>query len=200
VIITEHLLPINQFSRPGHKRKDTLAIVYHWVGNAGQSQTGVARYFELLSKQDSKDDKPDRYASAHYVIGIEGDIVRCIPDDEIAYHVGAKEYTSTAQHRLRGYTTNNNTPNWCTIGIEMCHPDWSGVFTTETLQAAIKLGKHLIHTYMLGPHDVYRHYDITGKSCPKWLVEHETAWLMFRDDIQRSLGGDSGFYDRERGI
>lgn len=196
MIITEHLLPVNPFSRPGHKRKDTLAIVYHWVGNAGQSSNGVARYFELLSQQDRKDREPDRYASAHYIIGIDGEIVRTIPDDEVAYHVGAKKYTSTAQHKLRGYTANNNgsTPNWCTIGIELCHPDWTGVFTVETLQTAIRLGKHLIHTYMLGPHDVYRHYDITGKICPKWFVEHEAAWLAFRDDIQMSL---EGYDDRE---
>jgi N-acetylmuramoyl-L-alanine amidase len=186
VIITEHLLPVNAFSRPGYKRPETLGIVYHWVGNAGQSQEGVARYFELLAKQDDTDDKPDRYASAHYIIGIDGEIVRVIPDDEVAYHVGARKYTSTAQHRLKGYTTNKRqgTPNWCTIGIEMCHPDWTGVFTDATLEAAAKLGKHLVQTYLLGPRDIYKHYDITGKLCPKWFVEHGAAWLSFCEDVQ----------------
>lgn len=189
MIIKEKLLPINPFSRPGYKRPDTLGIVYHWVGAAGQENDVTARYFELLAKQNAEDNKADRYASAHYIIGIDGEIIRCIPDDEVAYHVGAAKYTARAQHLFHGYTTNRHhgTPNWCCIGIEMCHPDWSGRFTTETLRSAIKLGKYLITTHLLGPHAIYRHYDITGKLCPKYFVEHETAWLAVIEEIREIL-------------
>ena len=185
MVIKEKILPVNNFSRPGELRPDTLGVVYHWVGNAGQTNNAVQRYFELLSKQDENDSEPDRYASAHYIIGIDGEIIRCIPDDEVAYHVGAKRYTGTAQHRLRGYTTNHRqgTPNHCCIGIEMCHPDWSGAFTEATLESAIKLGRHLLQQHLLGRRDIYRHHDITGKNCPKWFVEHGTAWLAFVDSI-----------------
>ena len=69
MIIKEKLLPVNPFSRPGHRRPDTLGIVYHWVGAAGQENDATARYFELLSNQDLDDEDPDRYASAHYIIG-----------------------------------------------------------------------------------------------------------------------------------
>jgi len=185
MIIKEKLLPVNPFSRPGHRRPDTLGIVYHWVGAAGQENDATARYFELLSNQDLDDEDPDRYASAHYIIGMDGEIIRCIPDEEVAYHVGARRYTALAQRQFHGYTSNERraTPNWCTIGIELNHPDWTGEFTEATLEAAVSLGKSLLRTHLLGSHDVYRHYDITGKLCPKWFVKHEAAWLGFRDDI-----------------
>ena len=185
MVIIEKLLPINPFSRPGHQRDETFGIVYHWVGAAGQENDATARYFELLAQQSLDDDEPDRYASAHYIIGIDGEIIRCIPDAEVAYHVGAKRYTGLAQHRFRGYTANRygRTPNWCAIGIELNHPDWTGKFTGKTLESAAKLGKHLLHNYLLGTHDIYRHYDITGKLCPKYFVEHEAAWLLFLEDI-----------------
>ena len=198
MVVKEKLLPVNPFSRPGYSRQDTLGLVYHWVGAAGQENDATARYFALLSKQSTADNTPDRYASAHYIIGIDGEIIRCIPDGEVAYHVGATRYTSAAFHRLRGYASNTKmsdypgeyrTPNWCTIGIEMCHPDWSGKFADATLEAGVKLGKHLLRTYLLGSHDIFRHYDITNKKCPKWFVEHEAAWLAFVEDIQMSLEG-----------
>jgi N-acetylmuramoyl-L-alanine amidase len=189
MIITEKLLPINEFSRPGYRRPETLGIVYHWVGAAGQKNDATARYFELLADQDPTDKKPDRYASAHYIIGMDGEIIRCIPDNEVAYHVGAQRYTSIAQHSFRGYTTNGRqgTPNWCTIGIELCHPDETGHFTSATLESAARLGKHLMHENLLGTHDIYRHYDITLKLCPKWFAQHEGAWLAFIEDIAEVL-------------
>ena len=31
--------------------------------------------------------------------------------------------------------------------------------------------------------DVIRHYDVTGKNCPKYYVEHEDAWKQFKVDV-----------------
>ena len=31
---------------------------------------------------------------------------------------------------------------------------------------------------------VIRHYDVTGKICPKYYVEHEDAWDTFIDDVK----------------
>ena len=189
MIIKEKLLPLNQFSRPGYIRAETLGIVYHWTGAAGQENYVTRRFFELLAKQDEKDDKPDHYGSAHYIIGIDGEIIRCIPDDEVAYHVGAASYTDLAKIDFPAYTTNKNrgTPNWCMIGIEMCHKDWSGEFTDETLRSAIELGVLLLHQNRIPPGMIYRHYDITGKLCPKWFVEHEMDWTAFKTNLREEL-------------
>ena len=34
-----------------------------------------------------------------------------------------------------------------------------------------------------------RHYDVTGKLCPKYYVEHIDAWKAFKNDVTASLGG-----------
>jgi N-acetylmuramoyl-L-alanine amidase CwlA len=31
--------------------------------------------------------------------------------------------------------------------------------------------------------DIIRHYDVTGKLCPLYYVEHEEEWLQFRRDV-----------------
>ena len=37
--------------------------------------------------------------------------------------------------------------------------------------------------YDLGVEDVIRHYDVTGKNCPKYFVEHTEAWDAFKQDL-----------------
>lgn len=36
----------------------------------------------------------------------------------------------------------------------------------------------------VSPDDVIRHYDVTGKNCPKYYVEHEDEWDNFIDDVK----------------
>ena len=35
--------------------------------------------------------------------------------------------------------------------------------------------------------NVIRHYDVTGKICPKYFVEHEDAWEQFKSDVQNRI-------------
>jgi len=184
--VREELLPVNPFSRPGHKRTDDFAVVLHWTGAAGQENDLTRRYFELLAKQEESDERPNRYASAHYIIGIDGEILRVIPEDEVAYHVGAAEYTVVAKRRFPEYTTNRagGTPNWCSIGIELCHPTSSGEFTRETVEAARILCFDILNRIYLGPYSLMRHYDITGKRCPKRWIEDAEQWERFVQHIE----------------
>ena len=39
----------------------------------------------------------------------------------------------------------------------------------------------------LSQEDVIRHYDVTGKICPKYFVEHEDAWEEFRDNVGNAI-------------
>ena len=86
-------------------------------------------------------------ASSHFVIGLDGEIVQCIPCNEIAYA--------------------SNNRNSDTIAIECCIPDDTGKFNDSTYQSLIELTTWLIGRYDLGIEDVIRHYDVTGKNCPK---------------------------------
>jgi N-acetylmuramoyl-L-alanine amidase len=98
-------------------------------------------------------------------------------ENEIGYHVGANTYTPRALRELSEY------PNNCTIGIELCHKDWEGEFTKETLQSAKELVLELCERYKLGRENIYRHYDITEKECPRYFVKHGDQWRGFLDYV-----------------
>jgi N-acetylmuramoyl-L-alanine amidase len=175
----------NRYSRPGVPLKAVKGIVIHWVANPGTSAQANRDYFESL-KDQPPGLHPDkyRYASAHYVVGLRGEIIQCVPDSEVCYHVGAQAYANEALRRLSSY------PNNCTLGIELCHPGWDGGFTGETLQSCRRLASSLLSRYGLGREDLWRHFDVTspGKKCPLYFVEHAGEWDAFRASIQEVTG------------
>jgi N-acetylmuramoyl-L-alanine amidase len=170
------LLTKNQFSRPGTVLQGVKGVVLHWVANPGTTAMNNRNYFENLKNQKSAR-KDARFASAHFVIGLQGEVVRCIPENEMAYHVGAKQYTQLAFQKLGAY------PNNDTLGIELGHPDWTGAFTDETLASCRGLVIDLLERHKLTVQDVYRHFDITGKDCPHYFVQHDDAWRRFLETI-----------------
>jgi len=167
----KRFFPINPFTRPGEELNSIYGLVFHWVGNAGTSANANSRYFETLAKQDEFDNEADVYASAHYVID-DNIIIQMMPDREVAYHAGSTWW-------------NRNS-----IGIEICHPDWRGRFTEKTLSNVISLSVQLCLMYEidpLAPKNFMRHYDITGKVCPKWWVDHPDEWHHFQKMVARNL-------------
>ncbi len=44
-----------------------------------------------------------------------------------------------------------------------------------------------VQKYDLTADQVIRHYDVTGKICPKYFVEDEDAWVEFRRNVQDAL-------------
>lgn len=110
-------------------------------------------------------------ASAHFVVGLKGEILQCVPLTEIAYC--------------------SNTANDYTVSIEVCHPDDTGKFNDATMESLEQLVAWLCETFSLDPaEDVIRHYDVTGKICPKYYVENEDAWLAFREDVSARIEED----------
>ena len=73
------------------------------------------------------------------------------------------------------------------ISIECCHPDDTGEFTEATYESLENLVIWLCEEYSLSSTDVIRHYDITGKICPKYFVNHEDAWETFLSSINENL-------------
>jgi N-acetylmuramoyl-L-alanine amidase len=170
--IQENYLTQNIFSRPGTPLGKVKGIVIHWVANPKTTAEQNRNYFESLKSQGSADN-PKRYASAHFIIGLEGEVIQCLLENEVGYHVGASNYTDKAKNELSTY------PNNCTLGIELCHIDWDGEFTEKTLQACKELILELCERYNLGEKNVYRHFDITGKDCPKLFVKNPDKWDEF---------------------
>lgn len=151
------LLDYNEYSRPGTELTAVKGIVIHYTANPGTTAEQNRSYFQNLK------DTGETYASSHFIIGIEGEIVQCIPCNEIAYA--------------------SNERNSDTISIECCIPDETGKFSDATYQSLIELTTWLMGRYDLGTADVIRHYDVTGKACPKYYVENEGEWLQFKADL-----------------
>jgi len=178
--VVGNLLTVNPFSRPGNKLSSIYGLVVHWTGNPATSATQNRNYFESLKNQTIAGDA--RYASAHFIVGLEGEIVQCVPLDELAYHVGAKLYKPAAISHFGNY------PNSSSIGIELCHPDASGRFLQSTLDSAIELSAWLCIHFRLHPlSDICTHHGITGKVCPKYFVDHPDAFDQFRIDVDKTV-------------
>lgn len=159
---TDYLTP-NAYSRPGDAIGQVTNIFVHYTANPGTSAAQNRSYFEQLK------DTGERSASAHFIIGYEGEIIQCIPFDEIAYAVQTRNYDS--------------------ISIECCYLSEDGAFTEETYESLVELLAYLLATYDLEPEDILRHYDCGGKKCPLYYVEHEDAWETLKQDVERKLGG-----------
>ena len=154
------LLTPNPYSRPQKPLEEVRGIVVHYVANPCKTARENRSYFEQLKDQTGENATS---ASSHFVIGLEGEVVQCVPLTEVAY---------ASNHR-----------NSDTISIECCIPDESGKFTDETYQSLVELVAWLMGRYELTADDVIRHYDVTGKDCPKYFVENSNAWSDFKTDL-----------------
>ena len=163
------LLPISEYIRPGTRLQSVRGIGLHWPEKPGQTARGIYNFF--LTRQYGG----FGYGSAHTAVDFNGDILWMIPFNEVAHHAGPTcNTTPWARKRLGDY------PNGCTIGIEVCHTDWAGRMTPETVDGLRNLLAFLCINYQLDPFtDIYTHYQVAGKAtkrgpCPKWYVEHPT--------------------------
>lgn len=159
--IDVQLLDINEYSRPGIESDGITGIVIHYTANPGSTAQENRDYFEGLK------DTHETSASSNFVVGLEGEIIQCVPTWEVAYA--------------------SNERNKDTISIECCHPDETGKFTEETYQSMVQLTAWLCRKYSLTADTVIHHYDVTGKNCPKYFVENEEAWANFKEDVANAL-------------
>ena len=155
------LLTPNPYSRPQLALEEVKGIVIHYTGNPGTTAAQNRSYFESL--KDTKQTK----ASSHFVIGMEGEIVQCIPSTEMSYA--------------------SNNRNDDTLSIECCHKDETGEFTQETYDSLVGFVAWLCGEFNVSVDGVIRHYDVTGKECPRYFALHEDAWEQFKKDVQKYL-------------
>ena len=160
--VEQEYLPINPYSRPGTPLEKIRGVVIHYVGNPNTSAMANRGYFSSLALTG------ETYASSHFIVGLEGEVVACVPLTEVAYA--------------------SNTRNADTVSIEVCHPDETGEFNPETYEQLTELTAWLCSTFELDPaEDVIRHYDVTGKICPKFYVEHPEAWEDLKAAVESKM-------------
>lgn len=159
--MTEDFLTVNEYSRPGEALEAVNNIFVHYTANSGTSAAQNRSYFENLATTG------ETSASAHFIIGYDGEIIQCIPLDEIAYAVIGRNYDS--------------------VSIECCYLQDDGKFTDKTYQSLIRLCGWLLKEYNLTPQDMRRHYDEGGKKCPLYFTEHVEEWERFKQDLDQYM-------------
>lgn len=164
-VIDVQLLDVNPYSRPGIKSNGITGIVIHYTANPGSSAQDNRDYFNGLQYSHETE------ASSNFVVGLEGEIIQCVPTWEVAYA--------------------SNERNCDSVSIEVCHLDESGEFTEESYKSLVQLTAWLCTKFDLTEEDVIRHYDVTGKNCPKYFVENEDAWDRFRENVRLAIASEN---------
>lgn len=152
-ISDEFLTNINFTDKNNEDRIKYLVI--HYFGSLGTARA-VAKYFN----------SPYRGASAHFSIDDGPIVYMCVKPEDIAWHCGAKKY-------VHSYCRNSNS-----IGIEVrpykidksratyaSDKDW--YFNQETINNLVILAQAIMDVYNIPKANVIRHYDVTGKYCPR---------------------------------
>lgn len=147
-------------------------LVYHYTGNDGDKAANNANYFKNNIVK----------ASAHYFVD-DAFVYLSVPENRIAYAVGGSKYANaskTGGGTMYGVITNTNS-----ISIEMCDTIWNGVYQASeaTLANAAALGRALMEKYGIPIENVYRHFDVTGKHCPSYLVNAQ-KWAEFKKRLE----------------
>lgn len=151
------IIGIDGDSRRGAKLEGMEDVVIHYVGNPGTTAQQNHDWYET----------PASEVSSHFLIGLNGEVIQCVPLDE---------KSSATNHR-----------NADTISIEVCHPDETGAFTPETYETLVELTAWLVKSCQLDTDHIIRHYDVTGKDCPRYFVQNEAAWVQFKADVAAEM-------------
>ena len=147
----------NPEARTGEPLPAVRDLAIHYVGNPGSSAKGNRNYFNSEGVE----------VCSHFIVGLDGEVLQCLPPNE------------------RSVATNQR--NGDTISIEVCHPDETGRFSDVTYDSLIRLAAWLCEQFDLTEENLIRHYDVSGKLCPLYYVQHEDAWLQLKRDVGEAL-------------
>ena len=147
-------------------------LVYHYTGNDGDRAANNAKYFQNNIVK----------ASAHYFVD-DTTVWRSVPDLKVAWSVGGSKYANA--HKTGGGTMYGVITNTNSLSIEMCDTIRNGVYQASeaTLANAAALGRALMEKYDIPIENVYRHFDVTGKHCPSYLVSAQ-KWAEFKKRLE----------------
>ena len=177
-------------------------IVVHYAGIAGAQGRAsmVANSLCRASKSDCET-KLRRTASTHYIVGDDA-IYQLVRDKHRAWHCG-------------GYSTSNKCAacNNNSLGVDLVehkrNPQSSSVndadwyFSHKVLVDGAQLVAMLADMYGIPNTHIVRHFDVTGKQCPRPFVgadmneitceAHELGWIVFKERVRMARhAGQSG--------
>ena len=177
ITIKKFLTP-NEYSRP-QTPNTPKGVIIHYTGVKCQRALQTIEYFELLKNQNIKN---PIYASTQYVIDTNGDTYQLMEETEGCYGVSTPIDYANNPYPVEIHNTFGRSVNRNSLQIEMCI-DKEGNLTKDTILSTTLLVKDILHRYNLMINTVFRHFDCTGKICPKPFVDDEQAWLRFLSGI-----------------
>jgi N-acetylmuramoyl-L-alanine amidase CwlA len=175
-------LPVNEYSRPAFKLIRVQAIVDHWTANPGADAEDHYRYFsETIIRLG-------RYAGAHIFVD-RYKAIEMIPLDEGSFgandggNAALRIPTLRASHSSYPTRTGDGNANLLTIHIEMC-VEKDGTIHPDTIKRTALVHKMLQEKFPQ-LEDTYnrfvRHFDITGKLCPRPMVDDPSKYKALLD-------------------
>lgn len=195
--LTEGPQALKQSSRRGHK---AAWVVVHYSGTANASAINIAK---SMARESAT-------TSTHYIVDQQR-IVRALPESVSAWHVaGGKPdikyagFTHAVHWHNRVDPSNGFLGNRNSIGVELCVKKISGshsvydtdwMFPDEELDLAARLIADICERNGIAVEHVLRHYDATGKPCPRPFVQmrtdkddaNERLWDLFLTKIRSYL-------------
>jgi N-acetylmuramoyl-L-alanine amidase len=179
---------INDNSRPAYKLLRLQAVVVHYTANPGADADDHFRYF------DETIVGTERYAGAHIFVDRDK-ALELIPLDEGTFgandggNAALRLPTLRARDSRYPTRTGDGNANLLTIHIEMCleadgtlHP-----YTIERTRLVIKYLQGLYPQLSDTKNRFVRHFDVTGKNCPKPFVEDEQKWNAFLYSVDQPV-------------
>lgn len=160
--------PCNVRNHQGRRVQPVSFLVLHYVGALGGARANASYYGNT----------PGIGASAHYFVGHASEdaaVWASVAEGDTAWHVGAKKYRHPACRNANS------------IGIEMCchqRSDGSWYIDPETVDAAVALSRDIMARYGIPVKNVLRHYDVTGKLCPRPWVDDPGQWAEFKRRLE----------------
>ena len=170
--ITEKWQKKNKYGRPGTPL-DYTKVAIHYTGEADVKGSATVNYFNNVVANGCIVNGKYVYASAHFVIDLDGTIYQLIPIDE------------------RCYCTNS--ANAYAIGVEVATTGKDNHYTDATYKAMVHLCAWLCARKGLNPKkDIIRHTDVVGRAyklCPIYMVLNPKKYEQFRLDCYNLKAG-----------
>lgn len=171
VNVRELLVPVG-VRRKG-KVLDFQGVTVHNVDNESSGANADANVRYQASTPDYKTAKGGT-ASWHYTVD-EKEIVRSIPEDEVAYHCG------------------NNEGNNTTVSVEICDNADGDILkaTDNAAELTADILKRHGHTKAVWGENLFQHHDWANKDCPsKIRAGKPYGWETFVAKVNEFMGAE----------
>lgn len=172
--ISDDFIRLGCINRPGYKRSSTRGLIIHYIGVAQHSAKVIRDNFENTT----------RYGATQYVCDYDtGEIIKCMPEEEVAYHCGANAYRP-----LKNQICGNDNPNYYLVGIETCIDSVENSRPSNVQwDALVEFSADFLKRHGLGVENLYLHNEIAPTSCYKYFIDNQSQWQEFKNNVQNKL-------------